>query len=232
MKSIKLCVCILLCAFLCTTSVLAQTSSLRTIKINGVVLDSSGEALIGANLIIKGVQKGIITDLDGKFTLDAPVGSTLLISYIGYEPQEILISDKKDYRIILEEDAKALGEVVVIGYGESQRKDLTGSISAIKSENIAKIGATDISAALQGRVAGVQVKTSSGEAGAGMDIVIRGANSLNAGVFPLYVIDGMQIDINESEVATSSVGGQATYNPLSSLNPNDIASIEDRKSVV
>lgn len=226
MKSIKLCVSILFCAFLCTTGVLAQTSSLRTIKINGVVLNHSGEALIGANLIIKGAQKGIITDFDGKFTLDAPVGSTLLVSYIGYESREILISDKKDYRIILEEDTKTLDEVVVIGYGESQRKDLTGSISAIKSENLTKIGATDISAALQGRVAGVQVRTSSGEAGAGMDIVIRGANSLNAGIYPLYVIDGMQIDINESEVATSSVGGQATYNPLSSLNPNDIASID------
>ena len=226
MKSIKLCICILICLLYGTSSVFAQTSSLRSIKINGVVLNQSGEALIGAALIIKGAQKGVITDIEGKFTIDAPVGSTLLISYIGYESQEILIRDKNDYRVILEEKSKSLDEVVVIGYGESQRKDLTGAISAIKSENLTKTGATDVFAALQGRVAGVQIKTSSGEAGAGMDIVIRGANSLNAGIYPLYVIDGMQIDINESEVATSSVGGQAKYNPLSSLNPNDIASID------
>ncbi|MDO9634295.1 MAG: TonB-dependent receptor [Paludibacter sp.] len=199
---------------------------MRIIKINGLVLNRSGEALVGANLIVKGAQKGVITDFDGKFVLDVPIGATLSISYIGYDPQEFLITDKKEYRIVLEEDSKYLDEVVVIGYGESQRRDLTGSISAIKSDQLTKFGATDLTAALQGRVAGVQIKTSSGEPGAGMDIVIRGANSLNAGIYPLYVIDGMQIDINESEVARSSVGGQATYNPLSSINPNDIASID------
>ena len=196
------------------------------LKITGSVLDENNDALIGATVAIKN-GTGTITDVSGKFSIECKKGSILTINYIGYESQNIIISEQKDFKISLKTNARMLDEVVAIGYGVSKRKDLTGSISAISSETLAKTGAIDVSTALQGRVAGMKVSTQSGEAGSGVDIIIRGKNTLYAGSAPLYIIDGMQIDINASEVATSTMGGgQATYNPLASINPNDIESID------
>jgi len=201
-------------------------NSSASLKITGSVVDENNEALIGATVAIKD-GSGTITDVSGNFSIACKKGAILTVNYIGYESQNIVISEQKPYKISLKTNTRMLDEVVAIGYGSSKRKDLTGSISAVNSETLAKTGATNFSTALQGRVAGVKVNTQSGEAGAGVDIIIRGQNTLYAGSTPLYIIDGMQIDINSSEVATSTMGGgQNTYNPLSSLNPSDIESID------
>ena len=224
MKRISVYYCMLFITLLCmgVSNLQAQT----TRKITGMVLDAYDEPVIGVTITVTGASKGTITGVDGSFTLNAKKGDVLTFSYIGYKKKEITVTDANTYRVVLEEDRVTMDEVVVIGYTSAKRSDLTGSISSVKSEALMKKGSATFAEALQGRIAGVKVTTQSGEPGSGVDITIRGANSLNAGTSPLYIIDGMQIDINEGEIASSSVGGQGTYNPLSSINPNDIASID------
>lgn len=194
--------------------------------IRGTVVDTNGEAIIGANIVEKGTTNGTVTDIDGNFYIQVTQGAIIQISYIGYLSQEIATSDRITFSIILREDTKALDEVVVIGYGETTRGDLTGSVSSIKGKTLVRTGVSSFSEALQGRIAGVHVNMQSGEPGSAVNIQIRGSNSINASTSPLYVIDGMQMDVNESEVATSDVGGYTRYNPLASINPNDIESLE------
>lgn len=204
---------------------LAQTTPANAIS--GKVYDVQGEPLIGVAVKEAGTSNGVITNADGVYSITATTKNPVLnFSYLGYEETDVEVGNKKWIDIILTEKVQKLDEVVVIGYGESTRKDLTGAISTVGADVISKSAAIDFSQALQGRVAGLQITSQSGEAGAGVDIKIRGANSINAGTYPLYVIDGMQIDINEGEVATSNVGSNATYNPLSTINPNDIESID------
>lgn len=201
------------------------TASSQTIK--GKVTDTSGDAVIGASVRVKETSAGTVTDLNGNYQLKLPSNAkTLIITYIGMKPNEVVLAGKSQIDIVLESSSVQLNEVVAIGYGESKRKDLTGAVASISPETTSKLGITDISETLQGRLAGVKVTTQSGEAGGSVDIKIRGANSIYAGSSPLYVIDGMQIDVNESEVATSGYSGNNSYNPLATLNPNDIASID------
>jgi TonB-linked SusC/RagA family outer membrane protein len=195
--------------------------------IKGKITDSSGDPVIGASLRVKGLSAGSVSDINGNYQFKLPENAkTLIVSYIGMKSKEVAIANKNVIDVTLESSATELTEVVAIGYGESKRKDLTGSVSSISSESMAKLGISDFSQNLQGRLAGVKVSSQSGEAGGSVDIKIRGANSINAGSSPLYVIDGMQIDVNESEVATSSAGGYTTYNPLATINPSDIVSID------
>ena len=199
-----------------------------TSLITGTVIDEHGSPVIGATVVVTGTSSGATTDTRGRFTIKGVNAGTLQVRFIGYQTAEVNIQPKKThYDITLQEEIRSVDEVVVIGYSAVPRKDLTGSVAAMRSDELMKTGSTDFTSALQGRMAGVRVTTQSGEAGAGVDITIRGTNSLNAGTAPLYVIDGMQIDVNQGEVATSSAGGgQNTYNPLASINPNDIASID------
>ena len=140
-------------------------------------------------------------------------------------PQEIEIKDQSKMDVQLADSSNQLDEVVVIGYGTVRKSDLTGSVSSIKSDEIAQSQATNFMDAMQGRMAGVNITSESGEPGSGINIQIRGANSIVGGSSPLFVIDGVQIDINKDEVATSG-SSQGTMNPLSTLNPSDIQSIE------
>lgn len=197
-------------------------------QVTGRVVDEHGSPVVGAAVVVAGTQSGATTDTRGRFTIKGVNAGTLQVRFIGYQTAEVNIQPRKThYDITLQEEIRSVDEVVVIGYSAVPRKDLTGSVAAMRSDELMKTGSTDFTSALQGRMAGVRVTTQSGEAGAGVDITIRGTNSLNAGTAPLYVIDGMQIDVNEGEVATSSAGGgQNTYNPLASINPNDIASID------
>ena len=197
-------------------------------QVTGRVVDEHGSPVVGAAVVVAGTQSGATTDTRGRFTIKGVNAGTLQVRFIGYQTAEVNIQPRKThYDITLQEEIRLVDEVVVIGYSAVPRKDLTGSVAAMRSDELMKTGSTDFTSALQGRMAGVRVTTQSGEAGAGVDITIRGTNSLNAGTAPLYVIDGMQIDVNEGEVATSSAGGgQNTYNPLASINPNDIASID------
>lgn len=178
-------------------------------KLIGRITDRTGEPIIGANVQIKETKTGGITDVDGKFSLNAPAVGTLQISYIGYLTKEVAISKERAIVIVLVEDTKALDEVVVVGYGVVRKSDLTGSVSSIKSSAIEAQTITSIDQALQGRIGGMQVTTASGAPGAAATIRIRGGNSINASNEPLYVIDGI-------------IGG----GDLSTINPSDIESVE------
>lgn len=195
-------------------------------RIIGQVTDKSGETIIGANVIEKGTTNGTVTNIDGSFSLSVANNAVLQISYIGYLTQEIATDGRTSYNIVLQEDLKSLDELVVVGYGTMRRGDLTGSIASIRSEELTKTNSSTLADALQGKIAGVRVNSQSGEPGAGINIEIRGANSINAGSQPLYVIDGIPMDVNEDEVATSNTGNSTRGNPLAFINPADIQSVD------
>ncbi len=176
--------------------------------VKGVVKDSTGEPLYGVNVVVKGTSTGIITDLDGEFTLDAPDGSILVVSYIGFKPQEVLVREGQVLAITLLEDIEALEEVVVVGYGTQKRSDVTGSLASVKGDELSKLSTSRVDQALQGQLSGVLVQNSVAAPGEGLRIVIRGGNSLSGDNSPLIVIDGV-------------LGGDLTM-----IDPNDIVSIE------
>lgn len=177
--------------------------------INGIVTDTKGEPIIGANIVVKGSTIGNITDINGKFTIEASAKATLQISYIGYQSEEVAVNSKNNLTITLKEDTELLDEIVVVGYGVQKKSDLTGSVSSLKAEAIENQPVTRIDQALQGRIPGMQITTLNGAPGAATTVRIRGGNSINGGNEPLYVIDGI-------------IGG----GDLSMINPADIQSIE------
>jgi len=193
-------------------------------EVTGTVTVASGEPLGGATVRVAAFpDQGTVTDFDGNFTISATPDDVLIISFIGYQTQEILVGDRTEFNIVLQVDQQLLSEVVVVGYGVQTRSDLTGSIASISAEEIANQPVASLDAALQGRASGVFVSSPSGTPGAGITINIRGQTSLSASSEPLYVIDGVPI-ISEDLSGLFS-GGQST-NSLADLNPNDIASIE------
>lgn len=193
-------------------------------KINGVVKDKNGESIIGANVVVKGTTNGTITDFDGNFQLDVPNNATLVVSYVGYLAQNVKISGSNSITVILEEDSKALDEVVVVGYGVQKKVNLSGSVESLKGDNLSKKATIQTSQALQGMAPGVTVTTSSGKPGSeGMSIRIRGIGTLNSND-PLVLIDGVSssldaIDPNDIEsmsilkdAASSSIYGSRAAN--------------------
>ncbi len=190
--------------------IVAETRQVPQKKYTGVILDEKGESIIGASVTVKGnTGIGTITDLDGNFTLEAPVGSTLVVSYIGYLAQEIRLGDKNSFDIILKEDNKILDEVVVIGYGVQNKRDVSTSISQIKAEDIADKPASDFRQSLVGKMPGVQVSQPSGDPEGAVSIRVRGISSATAGNDPLYIVDGVPMERG-----------------FANLNSNDIESIE------
>lgn len=194
--------------FCCVLGIHAQTGG----QVSGKVVDAMGE-LPGVSVVVKGTTNGTTTDLEGKFTLGNVKPSDILqFSFIGYKTQDIKVGEQRTFNITLEEDAQTLDEVVVVavGYGDVRRSDLTGSIGSAKMSDLVKTPVSNISESLGGRIAGVQVSSSDGSLGDNYSIVIRGAGSLTGSTAPLYVIDGFPQE-------TSG---------LSTLNPNDIESID------
>jgi TonB-linked SusC/RagA family outer membrane protein len=192
--------------------------------ITGKVMDEKSEPLIGASILVKGTSTGTVTDVDGSFELQAPAGAaTLVVSYTGYATKEVALSAASAYTITLESEAIALEDVVVVGYGTQSRKELTGSVSKVSSEQIARLPVTGIDQALQGQAPGVQVTAASGTPGSSVSIRVRGPSSISAGNQPLYVVDG--IPVNTGSYSQIGVGGQQV-NALADLNPADIESIE------
>ena len=183
----------------------------QQITVNGVVQDTQGEPIIGANILIKGTAIGTITDLDGNFQLTADADALLVISFIGYQTQELPAQPVMN--ITLRDDSKQLEEVVVIGYGSVKKNDLSGSVVAIKAEDMNKGAVTSPQELIQGKVPGLYVSAGDGQPGAGSSIRIRGGASLNASNDPLIVIDGIP-------VANDAAPG--TPNALATINPNDI----------
>ncbi len=162
--------------------------------INGVVSDSRNESIIGANVLIKGTTTGTITDFDGKFSIEASQGDVLVISYIGMNPKEIKVGSERNLRITLEEDTKALDEVVVIGYGSVKKRDVTTGITTVSTKDLDQRPIVSADQALQGKAAGVSVIKPNGLPGEGMVIRVRGTTSMNSSNDPLYVVDGVTLD--------------------------------------
>lgn len=202
---------LLVTLLLCSTTALAQE-----LKINGVVTSSStGEELIGVSILVKGTGKGVVTGVDGSYSLTANPGQELEFSYVGYKNKSVTVRKSGRLDVELTEDAQMLDQVVVVGYGTMKRSDLTGSVASISEEQIKQGVNTSIEQAMQGRIAGVQVMQNSGAPGGGISVQIRGINSLN-GNEPLYVIDGVAI--------SGQTGNNSSV--LSSINPSDIVSME------
>ncbi len=174
----------LLFAFLLPASVMAQN-----IQLKGTVTDTSGEPIIGASVIEKGTTNGLITDFDGKFAINVHPKSILVISYVGYKSQELPVGDKRDLKVMLQEDALMLEETVVIGYGTMKKSDMTGAIASVNVDDLASRATTNPAEALQGKVAGVNIQKSGGNAGAGVQVKIRGVKTFGSNE-PYYVIDG------------------------------------------
>lgn len=184
----------------------------QDLTVKGHVKDETGEPVIGANILIKGTTEGTISDLDGNFILPGVnPGDTLVISFVGYQPQEIPAAPT--LQILLKEDSELLNEVVVIGYGSVKKNDATGSVTALKPDELSKGITTNAQDMLAGKIAGVSVISNDGTPGGGAQIRIRGGSSLNASNDPLIVIDGLAIDNN---------GIKGMSNGLSMVNPEDI----------
>lgn len=182
----------------------------QNITVKGIVKDNLGESVIGANVTEKGTTNGMITDLDGNFSLTVQKNATLVISYIGYVTQEIAIKGNTNLNIILKEDSKALEEVVVIGYGTARKSDVTGSIASVGGDKLQEMPSTNITYALQNRVAGVDMTQTSSQPGATMQIRIRGTRSLTASNDPLVVLDGIPFmgnlsDINPGDIKSTDI---------------------------
>lgn len=185
----------------------------QQMTVKGLVKDTTGEPIIGANVVVKGTTNGTITDFDGNFQLNANKGDIIVISFIGYQSQEVPAAPSLN--ILLKDDSQMLQDVVVIGYGTVKKNDATGSVTAIKAEEKNKGLTVSPQDMIAGKVAGVNVATSTGQPGGGSAIRIRGGSSLTASNDPLIVIDG---------VVMSSGSVEGLSNPLSSVNPTDIES--------
>ena len=178
-------------------------------KVTGIVKDANGEPIIGANVTVKGQSIGTITDIDGRFVLDAPKDAVLQITYIGYVSQEVKVSGNKELNVVLKEDTETLDEVVVIGYGTAKKSDLTGATAQIKPEALTSSVVGNALESLQGKAAGVAVFNDN-KPGASPSIRVRGSGSITASNEPLYVVDGFPL-----------MDGN-----ISDLNPSDIESME------
>ncbi|MGS2762203.1 SusC/RagA family TonB-linked outer membrane protein [Sinomicrobium sp. M5D2P9] len=198
------------------------------ITISGTVSDAMGP-LPGANILVKGTTNGTQSDFDGNYSLDN-VGEDdiLVISYVGFKTQEIPVNGRSTINITMSEDAQALDEVVIIGYGETTRRDATGSVVSVKAEDFNKGVISAPEELIQGKSAGVQITSSSGEPGAGINIRIRGTSSVRSNNNPLFVVDGIPLsgDNTSSGGADIGRGASSSKNPLNFINPNDIASID------
>lgn len=210
--------------FLIIGSLVGLNLSAQT-TVSGNVTDTTGEPLIGVTVVEKGTQNGVMTDLDGNYQIKvASTNASLVFSYVGCTTQTIPLKGRTTLDVVMEDNQAVLDEVVVVGYGTMRKRDLSGAMSQIKSEDLMKGGATDISHALQGKLAGVQIQQSDGAPGGGVTITVRGANSFQTNSQPLYIVDGVPFETGDTP-SNSESQNQST-NPLSFINPNDIESIE------
>ncbi len=193
----------------------SATAVAQELLINGVVKDVNGETIIGASVVQQGTTNIAITDIDGKFSMKVPSNATLKVTYFGYREVLVPVNGGTQFSIVMEEDSELLDEVVVIGYGNVKKDDMTGAITAIKAEDINRGAITSADQMLVGKVSGLRITPASGQPGSSGTIRIRGAASLNANNDPLIVIDGVPITRD---------GGAGMGNALSSVNPNDIES--------
>lgn len=194
-------------------------------KVTGTVIDETGEPLIGVSILVQGTTNGTITDFDGNFSIDGVNSSTVLVfSYMGYANQEIKVGNQSVIKVTMKEDTQVIEEVVVVGYGQMKKNDLTGSVSSVGTDAITAKGTTGVVEALQGAVAGVNITQTTGRVGGGFDIEIRGKSSTNSDTKPIYVVDGIicddidwlnpsdieRIDVLKDASSTAIYGSRAT----------------------
>ena len=195
-------------------SVLAQNK-----QVAGTVTGADGSPIVGATVVVDGTTVGTSTDLQGKYTLAAPTNGTLVFSFIGYEDTKIAINGKTTVDATLKESSKAIDDVIVIAFGEAKKEAFTGSAKVVSSEDLSKIQTSNAATALSGKVAGLQMTTSSGDLSAGPSIRVRGFGSINAGKEPLWIVDGMPYDgdlnnINMADIESMTVLKDAASNAL------------------
>ena len=199
----------------------------QTLSVSGTVSDATGP-LPGVNVAVKGTNIGAVTDFDGNYSINnVPENGTLIFSFVGIVTQEVLVNGRTSISVKLTEDAAALDEVVVIGYGTTTIKDATGAVDVISSEDFNKGVISSPEQLIQGKTAGVQITQSSGEPGAGISLRIRGTGSVRSNNSPLFVIDGVPVSNENVSASTADigVGTGGSKNPLNFLNPNDIESM-------
>jgi TonB-linked SusC/RagA family outer membrane protein len=206
--------------FMVTLAMLMSWSTVcaQTFAVKGKVLSETGDPLPGVNVLVKGTSKGSVTDSDGQYILDnVTAADILVISFIGYNTEEIVVGGRTTIDIDLTPDVKTLSEVIVVGYGTQRKVETTGAIASIKAEDIIQTPVTNVAQGLQARMAGVQITQNSSAPGGNISVRVRGTNSINGTSEPLYIVDGIQI---------SNGGGVNDVSPLSTINPSDIESVE------
>lgn len=203
--------------------------------VTGVVKDPTGLTIPGVNVSVKGGTGGVATNVDGEYSIAAPANATLVFSFIGFASQEIAIQNKKQVNVTLAENSEVLDEVIVIGYGTQKRSDVNSSISSVKASDIQDIKQVSIDQMLQGKAAGVTISNNSGQPGSQVSVKIRGNTSISGTNEPLYVIDGIPVSGDGLNIATTgrpigggnySNTGSVAFSPLSTINPNDIESVD------
>lgn len=184
--------------------------------VSGTVTDENGDPLPGATVTVKGTSKGTVTDVKGNYRLEVDENAVLIVSFVGFKTQEIMVNDRSTIDVQLTYDDQALEGVVVIGYGTQDKSSITGSVASISSKDLEAFPSSSVEQSLAGKLSGVQLSQSSGQPGAGISIRVRGISSISGGNEPLYVVDGVPF-------FNSDVRG---LNGISAINPNDIQSIE------
>lgn len=216
-------------------AVLPLSAQAQRQTVKGTVLDRDGSPIIGATIFEKGTQNATVTDIDGNYTLNVADKAVLSISYVGYKTLEVDARSQKNKAgkggaIYLDEESNGIDEVVVIGYGTSRKKDITGSVASVKAEDLNSVSSSSVTQMLQGKVTGMSAIQSSAQPGAGISITIRGAASPSGSNAPLYVVDGVPLQNNSTADPGITAGFDlktgVDRDPLNSINPNDIESIE------
>lgn len=198
----------------------------QNVQVSGVVKDVVGDPLIGVSVLVKGGSKGTSTDYNGFYTISAPADGTLVFSYVGMDTQEVKVGGSKTLNVTMTENGNYIDEVVVIGYGTVKKRDLTGSVSSVKSEDLNLAVAPSVAHALQGKAAGLVISQNSAQPGGGLDIRVRGEGSINGSKTPLYVVDGFPITELDQPSTTNEKMDAGTQSVLNFINPSDIESIE------
>lgn len=204
-------------------SLTAFAQSQAPYKLTGSIKSEKGETIPGVNILVDGTSKGTATDADGKFALEVDGNETLIISGIGLVSQRISLNNRTLLNVTVLEDTRLLNEVLVVAYGTTERKNITGAITRVDPAEVSNIAVGSIDAQLQGKIAGVQISSPTGVPGETSNVRVRGVTSINASNDPLYVVDG--VFINSNSLQSINTGGKAT-SPLADINPNDIESIE------
>ena len=218
--------------FACT-SVFAQNK-----QVSGTVTGTDGSPIVGATVVVEGTSIGTSTDLQGKYVLAAPTNGSLVVSFIGYEDAKLAINGKTTVNVTLKEASKAIDDVIVVAFGEAKKEAFTGSAKVVSSDDLSKIQTSNAATALSGKVAGLQMSTSSGDLGANPTILIRGVGSINAGTGPLWVVDGMPYEgdinnINMADIESMTVLKDAASNALyGSRGANGVIMVTTKRAKV